>query len=207
VRFGPVGDVQGRDFAWRDVRFTLADALTGARLVMLPYLLYALVHPLAGIALVTLAVMIGTDLVDGRIARRLGQAREFGAAFDSAVDFVVIYSLFTTFAAVGILPWWKWAVIFLPGLLMVWTQAVQVRQAGGAVIAPARAGKVVGQIQFVYLPFLLARHFWLRAGWVPVVDHALFVLLAVAIVFNTLDYARTLRRLLVRRGAPAAGAR
>ena len=192
----------GRQFTWRDFRLTLADALTGTRLVLLPYLIYALAKPLPDLAVGTLVVMIGTDLIDGRIARRLGHSRDFGGAFDSTVDFVVIYSICTTFFAIGVLPWWKWAVIFLPALLMAWTQYVQVRQAGDVVFAPARAGKVVGQIQFVYLPFLLVRRFWLRAPWALAVDHVLFTLLAVAIVFNTLDYARTLRRLLGRAGAP-----
>src|SRR3990170_1660035 len=105
------GCVQGRQVTWRDFRLTLADALTGARLVMLPYLIYALARPLPDLAVGTLAVMIGTDLVDGRIARALGQSREFGGAFDSTVDFVVIYGIFTAFLAVGVLPWWKWAVI------------------------------------------------------------------------------------------------
>ncbi len=190
-----------RRFSWRDLRFTVADALTGARLVMLPYLLYALVRPLPEIALVTLGAMIATDLVDGTIARALGQARDFGGAFDSTVDFLIIYSLFTVLFAVGVFPWWKWAVIFFPALLMPWTQILQVRQAGDVVFAPARAGKVVGQIQFVYLPFLLARRFWLGAAWALNVDHVIFALLAVAIVFNTLDYARTLRRLLAGSGS------
>src|SRR3990170_4390294 len=172
------GCVQGRQVTWRDFRLTLAVA--------------------------PLAVMIGTALVDGRIARALGQSREFGGAFDSTVDFVVIYGIFTAFLAVGVLPWWKWAVIVLPALLMVWTQYVQVRQAGDVVFAPARAGKIVGQIQFVYLPFLLLRRFWLGAGWALTVDHVLFVLLALAIVFNTIDYARILRRLLARPGTPGA---
>jgi len=95
-------------------------------------------------------------------------------------------------------------VIVLPALLMAWTQYVQVRQAGDVVFAPARAGKIVGQIQFVYLPFLLLRRFWLGAGWALTVDHVLFVLLALAIVFNTIDYARILRRLLARPGTPGA---
>ena len=196
--------MQGRQVTWRDFRLTLADALTGARLVMLPYLIYALARPLPGLAAGTLAAMIGTDLVDGRIARALGQSREFGGAFDSTVDFVVIYGIFTAFLAVGVLPWWKWVVIVLPALLMAWTQYVQVRQAGDVVFAPARAGKIVGQIQFVYLPFLLLRRFWLGAGWALTVDHVLFVLLALAIVFNTIDYARILRRLLARPGTPGA---
>lgn len=87
-----------RRFSWRDPKFTYADALTGARLIMLPYLIYALVTRLAGVAVVTLLVMIATDLIDGRVARRLRQSRAFGGAFDSGIDFIVIYSLFTAFS-------------------------------------------------------------------------------------------------------------
>lgn len=189
----------GQPFSWKDPSFTLADALTGARLIMLPYLIYALVRPLPGMAVATLVVMIGTDLIDGRVARRLGQARDFGAAFDSTVDFVVIYALFSTFLAVGILPWWKWALIFFPGLLMVWTQVLHVQRAGDVTsFVTAPAGKVVGQLQFIYLPLLLTRAFWVEAAWAETVDHVLFAVLAVAIIVNTLDYSRALRRLLAR---------
>ncbi len=197
----------GQPFSWKDPRFTLADALTGARLIMLPYLIYALVRPLPGMAVATLAVMIGTDLVDGRVARRLGQARDFGGAFDSTVDFILIYTMFTTFFVIDVLPWWKWALIFFPGLLMAGTQLLHVQRAGDVALAPAPAGKVVGQLQFVYLPLLLARTFWLRADWAQTVDHVLFAVLAVAIVVNTIDYGRTLRRLLTRRPGRAPAAR
>lgn len=194
----------GRPFAWKEFRFTVADALTGARLVMLPYLIYGLAKPLPGMAVVTLAVMIGTDLIDGRIARRLGQSREFGGAFDSTVDFVVIYSLFTAFLVVGVLAWWKWIIITGPALLMAFTQWTAVRRAGDVVFAPAAAGKIVGMIQFVYLPLLLVRHFWLAVPWARRADDVLFVLLAVATAFNTLDYLRTLRRMRTRRPEIAA---
>lgn len=43
-----------RKFSWKDPRFTYADALTGARLVMLPYLIYALAAKNGGLAAVTL---------------------------------------------------------------------------------------------------------------------------------------------------------
>ncbi len=186
----------GQPFIWRDPRFTIADALTGARLVMLPYLIYGLARPLPGLAAVTLAGMMLTDLVDGRIARALGQGRAFGVAFDSTIDFVVIYGLFTTFLALGLLPWWKWAVIFFPALLMAWTQLEHVRRVKDVAFAPAFAGKVVGQIQMIYLPFLLLRRFWLLAPWARTADHLIFLLLAAAIVLNTIDYARTLRRIM-----------
>jgi len=182
-------------FSWRTPGFTYADALTGARLVMLPYLIYALAARLSALAVVTLAVMVASDLVDGRIARRLGQSRAFGAAFDSGIDFLVIYGLFTAYFALGILPWWKWIVIAAPAVLMAVTQILYVLHAPEVTFAVAPAGKMVGQIQFVYLPFLLARTFWLRAPWVDTADHVLFALLAGLTAVNTLDYARMLRRL------------
>lgn len=185
-----------RRFSWLDPQFTYADALTGSRLVMLPYLLYGLATRQVGLAVITLAVMIGTDLVDGRIARRMDQARPFGAVFDSTIDFVVIYSLFTALWLLGVLPWWKWAVIFFPALLMAATQIFHLLRAPEVTFAPARVSKLVGEIQFVYLPFLVARAFWWREGWAEWADHAVFALLTVAIVANTVDHIRTLRSLL-----------
>jgi cardiolipin synthase len=188
----------GERFSWRNPTFTYADALTGARLVMLPYLIYALVVRIPGLALTTLVVMILTDLVDGRVARRLGQSRAFGAAFDSGIDFVIIYSLFTTFFAIGILPWWKWLVIFAPAVLMAVTQILYLIRAPEVSFAVAPAGKLVGAIQFGYLPFLLVRTYWLSAAWALTVDHVIFTILALAIVVNTRDYARMLARVLRR---------
>ncbi len=185
-----------RKFSWLDPQFTYADALTGSRLVMLPYLLYGLVTRQVGLAATTLAVMIGTDLVDGRIARRMGRARPFGAVFDSTIDFVVIYTLFTALWLLGVLPWWKWAVIFFPALLMAATQILHLLRAPEVSYAPARVGKLVGQIQFVYLPLLVARALWQPTGWTQSADDVMFAALAIAIAFNTIDHLRTLRRLL-----------
>lgn len=192
----------GERFSWRNPMFTYADVLTGARLIMLPYLVYALAAGLAGLAAVTLAAMILTDLIDGRIARRLGQARMFGAALDSGIDFVIIYTLFTTFFAIGTLPWWKWVVICTPAVLMAVTQLLYLVRAPEVSFAVAPAGKLVGAIQFGYLPFLLWRTFWSGKGWDLTADHIIFAALVIPTVVNTVDYARLLRALL-RRPVPA----
>lgn len=185
-----------RKFSWLDPQFTYADALTGSRLVMLPYLLYGLVTRQVGLAATTLAVMIGTDLVDGRIARRMGRARPFGGVFDSTIDFVVIYSLFTALWLLGVLPWWKWAAIFFPALLMAATQILHLMRAPEVTYPSVRVGKLVGQIQFVYLPLLVALALGWHASWAAAADLALFALLALAILANTIDHIRILRTLL-----------
>lgn len=192
-------------FTWRDPQLTYADALTASRLVMLPFLLYAVVARLPALAAATLLAIIVTDLLDGPLARRLDQARPFGAALDSTIDFLIIYSLFTVLFTIGVLPWWKWLVIMGPAGLMAWTQVAALRRAREVALAPALVGKLVGQIQFVYLPFLLARAFWLRGERVQTADTVIFIVLAAATVLNVADYARTLRRL--RRGAVAPAAR
>jgi len=183
-------------FTWRDPKFTYADALSGSRLIMLPYLIYGLAARLPGLAVTTIAAMIVTDLIDGRVARRLGQARPSGGAFDSTIDFIVIYGLFITFFAIGLLPWWKWLVIFAPAVLMAVTQILYLTRASEVEFALAPAGKRVGQIQYAYLPFLLARTFWWHGDWALTADHVIFALLAGAIVLNTIDNLKTLRRLV-----------
>ncbi len=195
----------GERFSWRNPTFTYADALTGARLIMLPYLVYALAVRLAGLAVVTLGVMIGTDLIDGRIARRFGQSRAFSAAFDSGIDFVVIYGLFTTFFAIGVLPWWKWAAIFAPAVLMALTQIFYLLKAPEVTFAGAPAGNLVGALQFAYLPLLLLRTFWLSGDPWLTIDHALFAVLMLPTAVNAWDYARMLAEIL-RRRVSGAGA-
>lgn len=189
-------------FSWKDPRFTYADALTGARLVMLPYLIYALAARHGGLAAVTLLAIIGTDLIDGTVARKTGQAREFGVALDSTVDFLIIYSVFTTFFAVGVLPWWKWLVIFISGVVMAVTEGLSVLRADDVKLGKALVGKKVGQVQVVYLFFLLGRMFWLKADWASTVDHGIFALLAVLIPVSIFDYGR--RLVILLRGTPPA---
>lgn len=184
-----------RPFTWKDPQFTYADALTGSRLIMLPYLLYGLIAPLPGMAIATLLAMIGTDLVDGTVARKSGQRREFGGILDSTIDFVVIYSVFTTLFAIGILPWWKWLPILATGLLIAGTQILSMRKAKDLTFARVRFGKLVGQLQFMDLPVLLLRTFWLRDGWAQTLDNVLFGLLAAAMLANAVDHARILRGL------------
>ncbi len=190
-------------FSWKDPRFTYTDVLTGARLLMVPYLIYALAKPRPALAAATLLAMIGTDVVDGTIARRTGQQRAFGVVLDNTVDSVFIYSVFTAFFAIGMLAWWKWLFIFASGVLVATTQMISAVKAKDLVVIPSRIGKVVGIIQFVYLAFLLAWQFWLKFAWAQTVDDVIFVLLAVATVATAFEFARILSRLL-RSRSPSA---
>jgi CDP-diacylglycerol--glycerol-3-phosphate 3-phosphatidyltransferase len=80
-------------------RLNLANALSALRLVLAPILLV-----LAGLGMerafvVVFTLSLLTDLIDGKVARWLGQTSEFGARLDSAADFA-------TYMTVPLCAWW-----------------------------------------------------------------------------------------------------
>ena len=67
--------MRDKNFSWREPNFTWADLLSVSRLILLPNLIYAISNGHAWLAFVTMIVMLLTDLLDGWVARCLGQAR------------------------------------------------------------------------------------------------------------------------------------
>jgi phosphatidylglycerophosphate synthase len=56
-------------------------------------------------ALVLFALAVATDLVDGPLARRLGQASPLGGLFDHATDAAFVTAALGALAAAGHVPW------------------------------------------------------------------------------------------------------
>jgi phosphatidylglycerophosphate synthase len=80
---------------------TIPNALSGLRLVLAPVLLWLAWSGQGTAFLVTLAVSLLSDLVDGWVARRFDQATALGTLLDSWGDLV-------TFLTVPICAWWLW---------------------------------------------------------------------------------------------------
>ena len=87
------------------------------RVIILPFLAYSFFYnyTIATYALFLLA--IGTDFLDGYIARRMVLATKFGAYFDATVDFIFIIGMFTAFVTAGLYPYFV-----LPLILIVFVQ-------------------------------------------------------------------------------------
>ena len=94
-------------------RLNTANLLTGFRLVAAPILLgFAWFNkPMA--FLVLLAVSFLSDVLDGYVARRLGQASSFGARLDSWSDGVI-------YSTIAISAWWLWPGIVRDQTPYVW---------------------------------------------------------------------------------------
>ena len=86
---------------------SMADLLTGLRLLLAPPLAVAFAQPElldARVAAVLLAAAIGSDYIDGRVARRLGTASPGGQLFDHGTDCLFVTACLTGAAVAGQVP-------------------------------------------------------------------------------------------------------
>ena len=93
-------------------RLTLPNLLTGFRFVAAPVLLWLAWQGYQIAFMVLLAAGFLSDLLDGMVARWMGQESEFGASLDSWADVINYLTI-----AVGC--WWLWPEVVVRELLYV----------------------------------------------------------------------------------------
>jgi phosphatidylglycerophosphate synthase len=83
---------------------TRANAVTSLRLLCAPVLVLSLQHGAPGLALAVFAAAVASDLLDGRLARRFGEASALGGLFDHATDATFVASGLAALAVRGEVP-------------------------------------------------------------------------------------------------------
>ncbi len=78
---------------------TRANALTGLRLLLAPCLVWTIHAGHAPLALAAFALAVATDLGDGRVARRFGEASPLGGFLDHATDALFVSAGLAALAA------------------------------------------------------------------------------------------------------------
>jgi len=175
---------------------TIPNVLTAARLVLLPIIVAGIATEHGWVAVVAMGIGLVTDLLDGRIARRMRTTTAFGKSLDSTVDFVFIYSLFIALYAAGHLATYQFAVLYLAMLSILAVQVATMGAGGAESITGTRLGKPTGALQFLYLLFLVALLVAPPSPALNAVGTVFFGVLAVAIVLNTIECAALLRKLV-----------
>lgn len=104
--------------------FTVPNALSAFRLLMVPVFLVLIVQEQDLVALIVLAASSFTDFLDGVIARRFGQVTRLGQLLDPAADRLFIFATLIGLAARGIVPWWLVAVIIGRDVVLLATGVV-----------------------------------------------------------------------------------
>ena len=100
------GERAGESRIW-----TIPNVLSMLRLALVPFFLVLIVIGDYVGALVVLVIASFTDLLDGYLARRLGQVTRLGRLLDPAADRLYIFAALVGLAAHSLVPWWIVVVI------------------------------------------------------------------------------------------------
>jgi CDP-diacylglycerol--glycerol-3-phosphate 3-phosphatidyltransferase len=165
--------------------WTLPNALTGLRLLAVPFLAVVLVVDgeswegrLTALALFVAASL--TDLVDGWLARRLGQCTEWGALADPIADKALVGTSLVCLSGHDVVPWWATAVVLAREAAVTGLRLTVLRH---RVIPASRGGKVKTVSQTALIVLALASPTWTEALTVAVVGTVAWT------VITGLDYA------------------
>jgi hypothetical protein len=95
---------------WSGVRRHAANLLSLLRVALAPLFASTVLAAERGgsgwIAALLFAVVVASDAVDGRVARRLGTASTAGRAVDHGADIAFLLIGLATYVAIGAAPWW-----------------------------------------------------------------------------------------------------
>ena len=75
----------------------IPNVISFLRIIILPHLVYAFNHQITLVSYVLFIFAIGTDFVDGFIARKINSTSTLGAYFDVAFDFIFIFGMYFNF--------------------------------------------------------------------------------------------------------------
>lgn len=159
---------------------TVPNLLTGLRLVLAAPLVYLILDERYGSALLLAALAGATDALDGYLARRLDAMTPLGAALDPLADKLLILAVFSSLAAVAVLPWWLAAVVIGRDFVIVGGATAYRVFIGPLEFQPTLLSKANMLLQVVFLVLMLANALqpWLP---LPVMDVLFFLVAALAL--------------------------
>lgn len=166
--------------------WNLPNALTVLRILLVPvfgWLLLAEDGSLRWWALVVFLVAIGTDWVDGHLARKHGLITAFGKLMDPIADKALIGTALVGLSLLGLLPWWVTVVILVRELGITLMRFVVLRR---GVIPASKGGKLKTTLQAVGIALLVAP-LW---GWVGTLGLWVMYAALVVTVLTGVDYVR-----------------
>lgn len=181
--------------------FNLPNVLTGLRIVMVPFFVWAMWvgGPWGGdsttarwIAVALFAVAMYTDKLDGDIARARGLVTNFGKIADPIADKLLTGSALVLFSLLGELWWWVTAVILVREWGITLMRFVVIRY---GVMPAGRGGKLKTVLQAAGIGLLLMPLAPVLGGWWPWLGWTVIGAAAVLTVLTGIEYVRDAVRL------------
>ncbi|TDL36312.1 CDP-alcohol phosphatidyltransferase family protein [Arthrobacter nitrophenolicus] len=120
MKFIGAGSRPGRPQVDHDVVFTIPNLLTVVRFMGVPLFIWlVLAQKEYGAGVVVLAVMAGTDWIDGYVARRFDQASKLGRVLDPIADRLAMIAVAVTLVIAGVVHWLYLAALVVPDAVLL----------------------------------------------------------------------------------------
>jgi cardiolipin synthase (CMP-forming) len=120
VRFIGAGARPGHPLVDHDRMFTIPNLLTVVRFMGVPLFIWlVLAQREYGAGVIVLAVMAGTDWIDGYIARRFDQASKLGRVLDPIADRLALLAVAVTLVIAGVVHWLYLAALVVPDAILL----------------------------------------------------------------------------------------
>lgn len=120
MRFIGAGSRPGRPQVDHDRVFTVPNVLTVLRFMGVPLFIWlVLAQNEYGWGVLVLAVMAGTDWVDGYVARRFDQASRLGRVMDPIADRLALIAVAVTLVIAGVVHWLYLAALVIPDAVLL----------------------------------------------------------------------------------------
>ena len=97
----------------------LPNLFTLARLILAPFVAFDIWNGRYGRAIVLFFLAGITDVIDGLLARRMGESTRVGAYFDPIADKVLLSAIYISLGAAGAMQWWIVGVVFGRDILIL----------------------------------------------------------------------------------------
>jgi cardiolipin synthase len=164
----------------------IPNTITVLRIMVVPVLVYLLLHGDYRIAIWVLLGASISDALDGFIARRFNLCTDLGAVLDPLADKILIIASVLALAWGRLLPWWLAVVIAARDLIIIGGATAYYRRAGRLEMNPSIPSKLntFVQICMVFLILGTASGMVKAAGWLSM----LFGCVLFTTVFSGLHY-------------------
>lgn len=164
MRFIGAGARPGRPQVDHDRVFTIPNVLTVLRFMGVPLVVWlVLAQKDYGIAVVVLAVMAGTDWIDGYVARRFNQASKLGRVMDPLADRLALIAVAVTLVIAGVVHWLYLAALLVPDAVLLVLTLSYFR--GHPDLPVSRVGKVRTGLLLLGTPLLVLSRLDSAVSW------------------------------------------
>ena len=155
----------------------LPNAITLARIALVPVLILALKDQRYDLALALFVLAGLSDALDGFLAKRLNLVTRLGGVLDPAADKILLISAYVMLTVLGQIPFWLMLTVAFRDLLIVGGYLVYVAHSGPVDMRPSTLSKLNTLMQISLIGIILVEKagYFTYAGLVDVMIYGVFI--------------------------------